>query len=225
MEFRTKQKTKTPSKTTEQEHILKETFSPIRVTSPMPNRQGNLTGSARKLKDGAADLHNLLLKWKGLNVDGANIVTEIANIKLESILSQGEETDQPVNTLPESLLPLCEKLELTLKKMEKVSRHLSGLADMSHGVAQLEQHGAGGDAETVLFQTWDVTKFETIFREISEMYDKELQLKKCISENICHASDRNTIMFYSAAWVHEPYIDLNSKLLLESALLETGHKT
>ena len=51
--------------------------------SPTQQRQGNLTGSARKLKDGAADLHNLTQKWQVLNVDGANIVSEIANIKLE----------------------------------------------------------------------------------------------------------------------------------------------
>ena len=48
-------------------------------------RQGNLTGSARKLKDGAADLHNLLEKWNVLHIDGNNIVNEIATIKLDCL--------------------------------------------------------------------------------------------------------------------------------------------
>ena len=46
-------------------------------------RQGNLTGSARKLKDGAADLHNLVERWNTLHIDGTNIVNEIARIKLD----------------------------------------------------------------------------------------------------------------------------------------------
>ena len=65
----------------------------------------------------------------------------------------------------------------------------------------------------------------TAFTEVAEMYSKELKLKQCIGENICHGKDRETIMFYNAAWVHEPYIESDMKLLLESMLLETKHKT
>ncbi|KAH3851312.1 hypothetical protein DPMN_093792 [Dreissena polymorpha] len=53
--------------------------------SPSQNLSGTLTGSARKLKDGAADLHNYILKWRVLNTEGADIVNEIANIKLEKM--------------------------------------------------------------------------------------------------------------------------------------------
>lgn len=64
------------------------------------------------------------------------------------------------------------------------------------------------------------------FAEIHEMYRKELEVKHCIKENICHAADRTTIMFYSAAWIHQPYIDnVQADLLLESMLRETEHKT
>ena len=56
------------------------------------------------------------------------------------------------------------------------------------------------------------------------MYQKELELKKSIAENICHGKDRNTVMFYIASWVHQPYIEDTSKLLVESMLLETKHK-
>ena len=56
------------------------------------------------------------------------------------------------------------------------------------------------------------------------MYQKELELKKSIAESICHGKDRNTVMFYIASWVHQPYIENKSKLLVESMLLETKHK-
>lgn len=57
------------------------------------------------------------------------------------------------------------------------------------------------------------------------MYQKELKMKRCVLENICHCVDRNSVMFYNATWIHEPYIDINVTLLLDSILLETRHKT
>lgn len=47
-----------------------------------PGRKGNLTGSARKLKDDAADWHNLILKWERLNDEGSTIATKIVNLGL-----------------------------------------------------------------------------------------------------------------------------------------------
>jgi len=64
------------------------------------------------------------------------------------------------------------------------------------------------------------------FHEVYRMYSKELELKHCITENICHATNRDVVMFYSSAWIHQPNIDTSkATLLLESMLLETGHKT
>lgn len=207
--------------------VTKEPFSPISMKSP-PGlmKQGNLTGSARKLKDGAADLHNLLEKWNTLQIDGTNIVNDIANIKLECILSQSDESAEhpPVNLLPQSLLPLCDKMTELLKRMEKVVSRLSGLVAMCHGVVQLECHNKTTEDDVILFQGWDVQRFENTIREVTQMYQQELELKKSIAENVCHAKDRNTVMFYIASWVHQPYIEERSKLLVESILLETKHK-
>ena len=47
-----------------------------------PGRKGNLTGSARKLKDNAADWHNLILKWDRLNDEGSTIATKIVNYRI-----------------------------------------------------------------------------------------------------------------------------------------------
>lgn len=45
-------------------------------------QKGNLTGSGRKLKDDAADWHNLILKWERLNDEGSTIATKIVNLGL-----------------------------------------------------------------------------------------------------------------------------------------------
>lgn len=40
-----------------------------------------VTGSARKIKDNAADWHNLMLKWDKLNNDGFQCATNIVNMR------------------------------------------------------------------------------------------------------------------------------------------------
>ncbi len=47
--------------------------------------QGNLTGSARKVKDGVADWHNYIDKWNTHNSTGTKLIKDIANIKLEAV--------------------------------------------------------------------------------------------------------------------------------------------
>lgn len=41
-----------------------------------------VTGSARKIKDNAADWHNLLLRWEKLNEDGFSVAAKIVNSRL-----------------------------------------------------------------------------------------------------------------------------------------------
>lgn len=59
--------------------------------------------------------------------------------------------------------------------------------------------------------------------EISAMYLRECELKQVIYENVCHAVSRDSVMFYTSAWVHQPYIEERAELLLQSMLTETGH--
>lgn len=46
-------------------------------------KQGQLTGLARKISDGVADIYNSIQKWETLKNQGFNIVTDIANCKIE----------------------------------------------------------------------------------------------------------------------------------------------
>ena len=55
------------------------------------------------------------------------------------------------------------------------------------------------------------------------VYAKELNLKKEVCRNVAHAETHQSLMFHSASWVHEPYID--SKMMVEALLLETGHQS
>lgn len=55
------------------------------------------------------------------------------------------------------------------------------------------------------------------------MYRKEIEWKTTIKEELCLCTDKNTLIFYSTAWVHQPYIDKSVNLNFEAMLKETGY--
>ena len=58
--------------------------------------------------------------------------------------------------------------------------------------------------------------------KLLKMYQKELSVKKSIVENVAHSSDRDTLMAYTAVWLHQPYIESDIEALVEAMVLETG---
>ena len=61
-------------------------------------------------------------------------------------------------------------------------------------------------------------------QELLAMFQAELTVKETVVQNIAHTSSRDTVMFYSAAWLHQAYIPDRATLLLESMLTETGYR-
>ncbi|KAG2457630.1 CINP protein, partial [Polypterus senegalus] len=66
---------------------------------------------------------------------------------------------------------------------------------------------------------------DEVSSKLVDRYRQELSLKKTISEEIAHTSDQDLMMTYLSAWLYQPYVEEDTKLLLESMLLETGHRT
>lgn len=65
---------------------------------------------------------------------------------------------------------------------------------------------------------------DEVSRKLCDMYQKELLLKRMITEELAHAADHDLILSYLSMWLHQPYVETNSTMLLESMLLETGHR-
>ena len=70
----------------------------------------------------------------------------------------------------------------------------------------------------------DCPSVDETSRRLCEMYAEEIKLKRTVMENIAHSVDRDLLMFYSACWVHQPYVDDEAKMFVEAMLLETGHR-
>ena len=63
-----------------------------------------------------------------------------------------------------------------------------------------------------------------VARRLVAMYQEELLLKRTIVGELAHTTDHDLTLTYLSLWLHQPCIRSDSKLLLESMLLETGHR-
>lgn len=59
---------------------------------------------------------------------------------------------------------------------------------------------------------------------IKDAFNEELQLKKCIAENVAHCQQKQMLDLHKIAWVHQVYVTSATKLQLESLLVETGQR-
>lgn len=186
------------------------------------NKTANLTGNERQIKDGCADIYNAVQKWSKINREGTDVITEMANIRISFLLQSSEDNaERPDNSSDlQKLESLCEDLHSCVQKLKKLVLKMKAVANKFNGVQNLSQYKNDCD---VMFQTWLTKDFASAAEEISVMYLKECELKQVIYENVCHAVSRDSVMFYTSAWVHQPYIEERAELLLQSMLTETGH--
>ncbi|XP_020649279.1 cyclin-dependent kinase 2-interacting protein isoform X2 [Pogona vitticeps] len=192
-----------------------------------------LTVSARKIKDNAADWHNLMMKWETLNDNGFTTATKIVNIKIATEFKENKLEIEYDNTAFESerLLPdynvelevCCTELLETFKNMEKIYLKMEKLCSTTKGICDLETYHHG-DNRTPLFNTWPTPYFYDVSVKLLDMYLNEIKLKQTIVQEIAHTTDQDLLMVYLSSWLYQPYIENTSKVLLESMLLETGHR-
>ncbi|XP_019494821.1 PREDICTED: cyclin-dependent kinase 2-interacting protein [Hipposideros armiger] len=199
-------------------------------------RKPVLSVSARKIKDNAADWHNLILKWETLSDAGFATANNIANTKI-SLLSKykmelessspasDENTEKVHPEYSKELEMLCEELQATLDGLTKIQVKMEKLSSTTKGVCELENYHYGQESKQLpLFHTWPTAHFYEVSRQLSDMYGKELRLKRTITEELAHTTDHDLTLSYLSLWLHQPYVESDSKLLLESMLLETGHR-
>ncbi|XP_056624109.1 cyclin-dependent kinase 2-interacting protein isoform X2 [Triplophysa dalaica] len=203
-----------------------------------PGRKGNLTGSARKLKDDAADWHNLILKWERLNDEGSTIATKIVNLGLSKksvsesdVVMEGDSADMThseSNLKPgnRELEDECVKLKDVVDKMANILLRMEKMVHAERWICELEavQYGEKG-RPAPLFLTWPIQLFADVSSKLYESYKQELALKQTILHELAHTSNADLSMVYLSSWLYQPYIEDSGKLQLESLLLETGHRS
>ncbi|XP_030307654.1 cyclin-dependent kinase 2-interacting protein isoform X2 [Calypte anna] len=133
-------------------------------------RRPVLSVSARKLKDNAADWHNLMMKWERLNDNGFTTANKIVNMKISEQFqdnklkiecdSSATESEKTAPKYNEELDSCCAELLETLKHMTKIQLKMEKLTSTSKAICDLEtfHHGAG-NCTAPFFHTWPTTYF------------------------------------------------------------------
>ncbi|XP_019602751.2 cyclin-dependent kinase 2-interacting protein isoform X4 [Rhinolophus sinicus] len=127
--------------------------------------------SARKIKDNAADWHNLILKWETLNDAGFATANHIANTKISLLsenkvelesgsLASDEDAEKVHPGYSKELELLCEKLQATLDGLTKIQVKMEKLSSTTKGICELENYHYGEENKRPpLFHTWPTAHF------------------------------------------------------------------
>lgn len=179
------------------------------------------------MKDNAADWHNLILRWEKLNDEGSGVANKIVNQRLKQ--SPGEGASSPPSAEAPStsrqLEDECSKLLDVVSKMAAIVTKMERLAASQRGVLELETFQLGAQGRpSPLFHSWPTAQFVELSHGLLEGYQEELKLKQRMVQELAHTALLDVSMVYLSCWLHQPYIPANSRLTLESLLLETGHR-
>ncbi|XP_030575011.1 cyclin-dependent kinase 2-interacting protein [Archocentrus centrarchus] len=204
----------------------------ISVTSA--NRKPSaLTGSARKIKDNAADWHNLMLRWDKLNEDGFTAAASIVNMRRtqsdqlllnDSSSPQSSSSPQQVGGATE-LQDKCLVLQEVVDKMAVVVMKMERLMTTQRGIEDLEALQFGPKGRKVpLFHSWSTKEFGEASQVLLDAFRQELLLKQTILQEVAHTATSDLCMVFLSCWLHQPFIPTQTRLRLEALLLETGHR-
>ncbi|XP_070576716.1 cyclin-dependent kinase 2-interacting protein-like isoform X2 [Ptychodera flava] len=166
------------------------------------------------------------LEWGELVLRGSEKVSDKTKVGVHIIDTDGNnDSDDQGNTMPVELGEYCEQLETVFNSLAKLLKKMETICKDFKGVCDLEWHqNDEAWSEEPIFQTWPTKQFHDSSCEIFTMYKTELDVKKTILQEIAHTNDRDLMMFYVSTLLHQPYIEDKCKTLLESMLLETGHR-
>ncbi|KAL6106117.1 cyclin-dependent kinase 2-interacting protein isoform X1 [Pungitius pungitius] len=205
------------------------------ITVTQANRKlPAVTGTTRRIKDNAADWHNLMARWEKLNEDGFNVAGSIVAITLTRPQSDQllgvDESSSPSSPSPPSpasggaakLQDECCKLQEVIDKMVVVVKKMERLTALQQGVQDLEEFQFGLEGRK-LFHSWNAKHFKDSSCVLLESFSQELKLKQTILQQLAHTATSDLSMVYMSCWLHQPFITPQTRLTLEAVLLETGH--
>ncbi|KAL3049710.1 hypothetical protein OYC64_009044 [Pagothenia borchgrevinki] len=194
----------------------------------------SVTGSARKMKDNAADWHNLMLRWERLNDEGfgrANAIVNTRRSQSDQRLVDESETPSSAPPPPPSVPPPppsspsssppppppsaeasdlqdeCCKLKEVVDKMVVVVMKMERLMTSQRGVQDLEKFQFGPEGRKLpLFHSWSSKHFEEVSGLLLDSFRQELDLKQRILQEVAHTVSPDLCMVFLSCWLQQPYL-------------------
>ncbi|XP_071382503.1 cyclin-dependent kinase 2-interacting protein [Centroberyx affinis] len=202
------------------------------VVTPGNRKCSAVTGSARKIKDNAADWHNLILRWEKLNDEGFSAAGRIVNLRLKDSQTEQQVVDEAPPPEPQrasgrsrELEEECCKLLAVVDKMNAVVCKMERLLESQRGIAHLEEFQFGAEGRKIpLFHSWTTAQFVEASSRLFDSYSQELRLKRAVLQEVAHTVTSDLCMVYLSCWLQQPFLLPQARLTLEALLLETGHR-
>lgn len=193
---------------------------------PSSNRKCSaVTGSCRKVKDNAADWHNLLLRWERLNDHGFDVAQNIVDRSRRLREDEAPPLSEPADVSMATLQQDCDRLRDVVDKMVAVVTKMERLAASQRGVTELEHFQFGVDGrKTPMFHSWNAKDFEGVSVFLCHAFRAELELKRALLRDLAHAVTSDLCLVYLSCWLLQPFVHPRLRLSLEALLLETGHR-
>ncbi|XP_015601650.1 cyclin-dependent kinase 2-interacting protein isoform X2 [Cephus cinctus] len=195
----------TPKQYSNEHYKSTEQYSPVIVPESPVSKGTNLTGNPRLVRDLSADIHASIQQWNNIHLHGISILKAITQTKVDESYS-------------EELQNLCDDLEKDCNSLADIVDNLKQLSHQMKAVASLHK------SKEYMFLTWPVEIFGDVANEIYKAYEKDLAVRYKVLENVAHDHKESWKMLHLATWVHQTQISEKLTRLLESMLLETGHR-
>ncbi|XP_076640259.1 cyclin-dependent kinase 2-interacting protein-like [Colletes latitarsis] len=188
------------------EMMSEKQFSPVSKSLSAKSAQGkNLVGSARHVRDLAADIHANIQQWNETHLQGVSLLKDI------TLEKQDESYSQTLQELCDNLEHVCDTLETIVENLAKIAHHMKITVSLEKNMDKL-------------FTTWPVATFGQVAELIYNAYSQEIKVKRKILEDVAHYYTESWKMLFLATWVHQPLLPLNLTTVLEALLIETGHR-
>jgi len=166
-----------------------------------------------------------------LNDVGASVANKLVNLQLQKEYSAGEENTTFAIANDQDSTKLQEEIS---KASEEISRIYGSLADvLAKMEASVQSFNAIRNLQTLkgndellcsdsnqIFSTWTIEQFCDTSQRLFDSFNKELSLKEKLVPQFTHCRNRDDLMVYLSLWLHEPLLDDDNDLLLESMLIE-----
>lgn len=176
---------------------------------------GNLTGIPRKIKDTSIDLLNAIQNWNSLYIDGAYILKNIKDLKIQKLKQEGNEMTKFAFEIQNQ----CIKLQGIIEKMEEIICRMNKINDCFKAICELHSYQ---DYKEPIFQVWSTQKFYDTSNEILRMYREQFLLCKFILNHMAYLENEDKMSFYIITWIHKSKITDKSTLILHCLKQELG---
>ncbi|KAJ7365541.1 hypothetical protein OS493_005654 [Desmophyllum pertusum] len=169
-------------------------------------------------------------RWSKLNELGTSAANKLVNLQLQkeyhavegtSTLALANDQDSAFK-LQEEITKASQELSTIYGSLANLHTKMDALVQSFHAIRNLKalQRYNEDSSDNQIFSTWTIEHFCDVSQRLFDSFTKELSLKERLVMEFTRCRNRDELMVYLSLWLHEPLLDDDNDVLLESMLIE-----